>query len=589
MEELKNTPSFCITNKKIDADSLNLTFEKNTANYYIYTNKSCQFYHIKNFSIYIEGYIVPRNNIYEDYCHLSKNELIVALIEKYESDFIKHIKGFFLLLILRNGRLELYNDIHSVKRFFIGEENQVSIVSNDITILKRIFKPKFNSYAPALFAVFQHFVNGQTLLQNVYYSLPATKLTFDKNGLRQYQYLSNNYFEKLPKNKTTENQFHDIFLKSISNTLDYLKISSLSLTLTGGRDTRSILATLLYLNEEPRCFTFGYPTGIDVIVSQNLAKECSLSFSNHDIDQLNTLTYKQLVDEIINRQDVFVHLHRAHRLDAIKKEAAEFSFNLDAVFVGAMGGDYIMGGHFNDYIITEFIRRYLFGNEDLDALIIEILEKHFVVHDANTVSFIKEQLKLLNLEPNRFDKSAEFSLVHRIIGCTHDIQDINVFFTYSKHVVAPYMDLDVMEALFSSPLSLFHNSRHTKNPIKRLRGGELQSSVIKKYSPLLASIPFANRYTANDVLGNRLLYLLKRTLLELTKPANKPTFSYGDWFADLIKHHLFNNEQFGLTNVYNMSAIKETLFNNSHETHEGYWHVYSNPVMLNLYYNNIKE
>ena len=153
---------------------------------------------------------------------------------------------------------------------------------------------------------------------------------------------------------------------------------------------------------------------------------------------------------------------------------------------------------------------------------------------------------------------------------------------HCKYVIAPFMDVDVMEALFSSAFSLFSNTRHTKNPFKRLSGGRLQCSLIQKYSPTLAEIPFANLYTPRDVLGNQIAYILKRIYLQTLRVKSKPTFSYGDWFLPFMDSEI-NDLKTYLHGIYDLELMRNDFDQNSHMTHEGYWHKYTNPIMLNLY------
>ena len=252
------------------------------------------------------------------------------------------------------------------------------------------------------------------------------------------------------------------------------------------------------------------------------------------------------------------------------------------VFVGAMGGDYIKGEGFNDYIITEFLRLFLTGTESEVVLIKKILEKHFIEPEKEIINYLNGLLSNMNLEYGVFNKSVEFNLVHNLIGSTHDIQDINVFMEQAKYVIAPFMDRDVMEALFTSPYSMFSNTRHTKNPFKRLRGGELQSIMIKEFSPALAELNFANQYSPNDILGNRVLYVLKRMYLHTFKIKSKPTFSYREWMKDYVLNEVKKNNSY-IESFYYYDTLIDSLKNQMHFQSEGYWHKYTNPITLSMY------
>lgn len=531
--------------------------------------------------ILIDGYVLPRNSIYDRFANLTQYHLIATLYKEYGLEFVNYIKGFFVVLIIHDNEIILCNDIHSVKRFFTLNSSTGTIVSNDFQLIKEI-DSETNIYSPSIQALLQHFVNGITPLQNVNYSIPSTIITYNGTTWSNKQYFNANDYLACSRENTTMYDFMQSFYDSINSSIKFLKASTISTTLTGGRDTRCILAALLKIGISPHCFTFGYPTGIDVVTANCIASKLTLPFSNHFIENLNATSYERLVDEIIKLNDPFIHIHRAHRLDAIKKEKDYFGVKPDIVFVGAMGGDYIKGEGFNDYIITEFLRLFLTAKGNEDEIIRYILLKHYIEPSQVIVNYLRDLLASIKLEYGVFNKSVEFNLVHNIIGSTHDIQDINIFMEHARYVIAPFMDRDVMEALFSSPFSMFSNTRHTKNPFMRLKGGELQSLMIKEFSPALAEINFANQYSPNDILGNRLLYVMKRMYLHTFKIKSKPTFTYDDWMKEFVLRSFENNKYFIQKYYdYNMSIID--LATQVHYKHEGYWHKFTNPIYLSMY------
>ncbi|MDO9256308.1 MAG: hypothetical protein Q7U54_12405 [Bacteroidales bacterium] len=581
------TDKFLITNYTNEIPAIIKDLSLIRHNHGIKVYSKLNYFEFDNIIILIDGFVVPRNKIFNQYKQFEQYELVYRLYKKYGEIFASYIKGFFCIAIIDNDIALLVNDIHSVKRCYIGHKEESTFISNDLKSLSSFINFNFNKNAPIIQATLQHFVKGMTLFDNISYSEPSSIITLNSHNFVNRKYFSPSDLIKLDRSQTNRKDFIEIFKNSISNYIEYLNPKLISTTLTGGRDTRTILSVLINLGIEPHCFTFGLPTGTDVNTAKIVSNKCGLSFSNHYIEDLNSKTYGSLVNEIISLGKPHINLHRAHRLDAIQKENMIANGNLEMVFVGAMGGDYIMGEHFNDYILTEFLRRFLTENTSERIIISDILNKHSVRFDNNTIDFIIAYLESVELYHNKFNKNVEFNLVHNIIGCSHDIQDIDLFLEQSKYVIAPFMDIDIIEALFSSQMSLFSNTRHTKNPFKRLIGGELQCQIIKQFAPKLANVPFANLYTPNDVLGNRYLYILKRIYLQSTKAPTNPTFRYDFWFQDFINEHLTSNEEF-ISQFYNYNILKEDFKMLNHKSIEGYWHKYTNPINLSLYLNNLK-
>lgn len=565
------------------AHGLNLVVKSDYFN--LYSNEGYKT--IDKTIVIIDGYVIPRNSIYQEYNNYDQYQLVYLLYKKYGHTFPNYLKGFFCILIANNNECIIINDIHSVKRCFIATWHNEWYISNYLTSIQKIISFPLDPYAPAIHATIQHFIGGRTMFKGLEYSQPASFILINEKGKIIRTYFDASVFIESNKSITDIETFIYVFEDSIEKCIKFLTPQKISATLTGGRDTRSILSVLMHLGINPHCFTFGFPTGIDVITAKHITDISNLGFLNHYIEDLKSKTYGNLVNEIISLNNPFIHLHRAHRLDAIKKENFVMEGKLDMVFIGAMGGDYIIGSGFDDYILTEFLRRYLTESTPEHKIVEEILQKHYINYNSDIVDFIIAFLNSFGIKHKKFNKNVEFNLVHNIIGCTHDIQDINLFMEHSKFVIAPYMDLDIMEALFSSSMSLFSNNKHTKNPFKRLRGGELQCSLIKAFTPGLADIKFANQYTPNDFLGNRLFYVLKRIYLQSFKIISKPTFRYNGWFLPYVDEKLIEFDSL-IDQYYDISRMIKDLRNSTHETHEGYWHKYTNPITLALYTYNQK-
>lgn len=549
-----------------------------------YANKE-DVYKDKNILIFIQGFVLPRHNIFNDYKKYNQYEIVKQLYINYENDFIRYLKGNFNIVLIDGDKVIICNDIHSIYRFYYSKTSQSFFISNSFKSVAHHIKPTFNEMTPAIFALFQHFVNGETMFKEIKYSVGATFLSIkDEIYIDIYWEIAS--FFNGNKNQNTLSDFVTSFDSNICNYLEYFNPNKVLMTLTGGRDTRSILASLLKNKNNPIVFTFGYPQGLDVTTSKNIAEQLNLEFHNPYIIDLNSKTYNLLADEIVKFDNQFIHIHRAHRLDAIKKEKEKIG-KIDLLFMGAMGGDYIKGVSFNDYIITEFVRRFIFENLEPEALIKEILAKNFIFVSDKLINDLIEFVKSLDFLNQKSFKEKELFLAYKLIGSTHDIQDINIFSNFVNNVILPFMDVDIMETLFQSNFSLLSNDRSSKNILKKLSGGELQANLILQLFPKLGKIPFANQYTAKDVLGNKYVYLLKRVYLSLFKVKKDPTFSYDAWFQDFVKNN-FENIDNDLLQFYNVEEMKLEFQNGHHGLEEGDWHKFTNIINLSKYYQSFK-
>ena len=546
---------------------------------FLIDSDSCDFN--KSLEIHITGFVLARNEYFNQYNDLSQYELIRQLYLKYNEDFIKYVKGNFIIIINEVDKILIFNDFHSMKKFFFYQSGNRIIVSNKINNIRHRVSVNLNKIYPAILALFQRPVNGITLYEKIYYSQNATKIkiTKSKNEITNY-WCPIKFYDSINPKKNDINSVKSIFIKSIENLIKY-NSGNISCTLTGGRDTRTVLSALLKLGVRPNVFTFGLPTGRDVEVSKDISKRLNLNFSNYFIQSLDEKKYLNLVEKIISYNDPFINTHRAHRLDAVLKDKSNNNTNI--LFTGFMGGDYTKGVSFNDYIVTNFMKKYFFSNEQTENLIIQILNENHIKHDSSIISELLTLLENIDfLNQSEFKKN-EFLIAFQFIGSLHDYQDINVFDNQDLIAYSPFMDIDIFESLFNSKYSLLNCKRESKNLFNKLKGGELQAFLINEFYPELSKIPLSNGYKPIDILGNRFIYLFKRIFLEITKEkSNKSTFKYDSWMKSFIKYHYKNQETKEFISEY---YDFKTLFNSVEANTslvEGAWHKFTNP--LNFYF-----
>lgn len=574
---------FILASKKFQSLKTNLNLIYSNNEFCFYADPQ-NVYKKNDLIIYISGFIIPRHFVIEEFKNFKSHELIDYLFKKYNQNFIDYIKGNFCVVLVHKDEAFVLNDIHSISRFYYWNSSDEFLVSNSFRIIsENIRETELNKKIFALMALFQHQINGETLLKNVIYSEGATIIKIS-NKFRVDTYWNIEKFTKEILPKKSLDSFIKVFNSVIKDYIEYFDDSNknILLTLTGGRDTRSILTSLLNNKIRPTVFTFGDPQGLDVVTSKRIADQLKLDFHNPYIEELNGNVYGNLVNEIIDFENQFIHLHRAHRLDAIKQEKKILK-SIDTLFMGAMGGDYIKGVSFNDYIISEFVRRYLFENKKRIDLISEILDKHFVVYDNDLLYELELYVKNLDFINKDDFKVNELLLAYKLIGCTHDIQDINIFSQFADKVILPFMDVDIIESLFQTDYSLLSNNRASKNILKKISGGELQARLILSLYPILGDIPFANQYTAKEVLMNKYLYLLKRIYKHFFKVKRVQTFPYGSWFFEYVDNNL-NSLNSKISDYYDLAKMKKALNVEIHSDKEGYWHKFTNPIFLSNYY-----
>ena len=253
------------------AENLSTVYTNNHLS--VYSDKTDFFQNpAQNMIILIDGFIIPREKYFHQYSDLGQYDLIVKLHTKYGEKFIDYIKGSFNILLVFQNEILIYNDRQSIKKFFIHKEGPVFMLSNQMEILAENTNFKINKFAIAIYTLLQHFTDGLTMFENIKYSLPASKYLITEKDISNTTYWDPSQLIDLKREKIDFNHFSEYFRIIIRHYISYLNPKQISMTLTGGRDTRTILAALLKDNFKPRLFTFGYPSGSDAFRAFDFVK-----------------------------------------------------------------------------------------------------------------------------------------------------------------------------------------------------------------------------------------------------------------------------------------------------------------------------
>lgn len=527
------------------------------------------------------GYCISRDSDIMG-CNMS---LLHKCFKKYNLDLINYIKGNFIITLNDNkGNTHIFTDHIGVKKLYYWQEGEEFVLSDNINDIVEKIKPQLSLTNLALHSLFHHFIDGKTIYKDIYYSKPASHFIISPDGnLRIEQYWNYNELLELPSTNRTFSEFSNLF-ESI--TKDYLKLTDekVTMTLTGGMDSRIVLGSLLKNNHQPYTFTFGNKQSADVDNSNKIAQALDLEYHIHDFPSPDSQWYKKLSQDIIDIGQGMIHIHRSHRLDAIKREKILHP-ETNTVFLGSMGGEGIRGLHYDDLITTSFIRRIFETDELIDDLIEEYIRKYF--HDSSLIDIdeLKEIIKRQDFIKNDY-KTNQFFLLYQLVASLHDTQDIQLYYQYYDYVICPFLDIDYLEMLFSSQYHLL-NKNATSHKIKdRLSIPDFHVNVSHLINEKLSAFQYSNGFSPKEYLMGKYPYLLIRGLRRHFKKKYPPNFPYDEWFINFI-HDNLNDFSDEIQSTFEIEALQKAL-ESEHKTVEGYWHKFSNIIMYDLILKNTK-
>ena len=233
--------------------------------------------------------VSPNRNIVlifsgEDFAHQDPSTDASGLLRRYEEkgdDFLSELNGWFagVLVDLRKGSIVLFNDRFGVHRIYYNDNQDSFTFSSESKSLLSI-RPEcrtFDSRALGEFFSFGSVLRNRTLFSNIFVLPGGSSWSF--NGPSDIT--KRNYFDPTSWEQQSilaDGPFYTRLRTTISRILPtYFRASKpVGVSLTGGLDTRLIMAGRPHDADPLACYTYGgfYRDCFDVKVAHEVADAC---------------------------------------------------------------------------------------------------------------------------------------------------------------------------------------------------------------------------------------------------------------------------------------------------------------------------
>lgn len=234
-----------------------------------------------------EKIISLRNNGHE--FNIGNASFLIHLYEEMGERFFESLNGWYngIILELKTGKAILFNDRYGIRRLYWHQNNESFIFSSEAKSLLKAF-PFLRSLS--LQSIGEYFVYDCVLENRTYFTdinllPPGSKWSYMLGNVCKKCYFDPSYLEK--QTLLSREQFFEELSYSFKKILpQYLTGKSIGMSLTGGLDTRMIMACLNLLPGELPCYTFGgmYRDILDVRLAPQVAEICNQS---HQVLRLN--------------------------------------------------------------------------------------------------------------------------------------------------------------------------------------------------------------------------------------------------------------------------------------------------------------
>jgi asparagine synthase (glutamine-hydrolysing) len=207
---------------------------------------------------------------------------LVDLYEDAGQQMFERLNGLFSGLVIdkRRGKVFLFNDRYGTERIYWHETSDAFYFASEAKALLRVL-PELREFDPqgvAQFLTFGCTLNWRTLFRGVEILPGGSRWSFQERTSKKERYFDNRTWEALPSlsPESFQKEFDETFKRILPRY--FQSDSSLGIALTGGLDTRMILACKPENIESPVSYTFTGETGetFDDRVAAEVARACGL-------------------------------------------------------------------------------------------------------------------------------------------------------------------------------------------------------------------------------------------------------------------------------------------------------------------------
>ncbi len=282
------------------------------------TKDKCLFFYGEEFSLQDvisrlrqKGHKFDQNN----------NSYLIHLFEEEGEDWYHDLNGFFhgVLVDFVHGEVSLFNDRYGMQRLYYHEDSTGIQFSSEAKALLKV-RHELQEIVPGSLGELVSMgcvLNDKTLFTDVYL-LPGAALWKFRNGkcVRKDAYFDRRHWENLEPlgADTFYDELKTTFVKLLPRYINASKPTGMSLT--GGLDTRMIMAHAHKLPGTFPCYTFGsmYHDSFDVKVARTIAGLCQQKHTTIKINKNFLREFSRLAEKTVYITDGYLDVSGATEL-----------------------------------------------------------------------------------------------------------------------------------------------------------------------------------------------------------------------------------------------------------------------------------
>lgn len=474
-----------------------------------------------------------------------------------ENNIQKLKNGYVILVNKKNNTIKLYTDIFGYYQLFYIISDQSITISSDFKSLLPLSRKEPDEFAALDLILFNYTLKDRTLISDIKLLkgggyIEINNHSFSMDSVNNF---SENYEAKFQHDKIHFTDFAEKLTKSLMEEIIYGE--QINLTMTGGFDSRALLAICKNENLEFNTITFGQINNIE----QETIKGFIYDYSNkHKFIELDNDYIDNLPLILFNYLNL--NLDNPVTLDLLHYVYVKQHLNPSNLITGFMGGELLMGPSIGSQVMLSKLSADVLVALDIKTLHNKLLSSicNFdFINNQYLESIINEYIQTISNYFYKDDKSNILDfLVNEIFRKFFGA--VNKIFKNSSNLITPFMDPNVIKLLLDSKMSFLLKQPLKQNPVSNLNTKMFYAKSIIHIFPHLANTKLDRLYTIKDISNyfnlSKALYgyfqshILKKNKKNFLRPHN-----YDVWFEKLIFVH-DNKKSFPtISNILNNNFV----------------------------------
>ena len=270
---------------------------------------------------------------------------LVHLYEEEGDRFFEKLNGLFsgLLIDKRQGKAFLFNERYGVERIYCHEAMDATYFASEAKALLGVLPElrAFDEAGVAQFLAFGCTLGQATLFRGVQLVPAGSVWSFEDGKCQKRKYFSPESWESQPilSLESFQAEFQETFRRILPRYFE--SQSRTGISLTGGQDSRMIMACLPKIGEKPVCYTFSGENRntLDALLAAQIAEVCGLEHRILRIDRDFFSDFASRVDRTVYITDGSLGSLGAHEIYLNNRARALSPVRVTGVF----GGEILRG------------------------------------------------------------------------------------------------------------------------------------------------------------------------------------------------------------------------------------------------------